>query len=259
MPSHPSCGLAHAPPLPRQRHRGPSGARARAHAWILAAIALLLAACSTVQAPAAWQPPAALDPVSSTQWAADMARFAREDQARPPPPAPAVFAGSSSFRMWQTLAADFSGVPVLNRGFGGAQVRDLAWHADAVAIRYAPSSVLLYAGDNDIDAGRSPQRVLQDFQLVVARLRHALPDAAIAFVAIKPSPARVSQLAAQREANVLIERWARTQRGVAFIDVATPMLDGNGLPREDLFLADRLHMNARGYALWRDAIAPWLR
>jgi lysophospholipase L1-like esterase len=143
-------------------------------------------------------------------------------------------------------------------GFGGAQVRDLVWHADAIAIRYAPRIVMLYAGDNDIDAGRSPQQVLHDVQRLVARLRQALPRATIAYVAIKPSPARVSQLAAQREANALIEDWTRGERRVAFIDVATPMLDADGLPREELFLADRLHMNADGYALWRGVIAAWL-
>lgn len=220
---------------------------------------LLLAACTTAREASPWQPPATLDPVSSHQWATDMARFAREDQAHPPPARPVVFAGSSSFRMWQSLAADFADVPVLNRGFGGAQVRDLAWHADAIAIRYRPRMVLLYAGDNDIDAGRSPALVLQDVQLLVTRLRDALPHATIAYVAIKPSPARIDQLAAQREANMRIAAWARGQRGVVYIDVATPMLAADGMPREDLFLADRLHMNARGYALWRDAIAPWLR
>jgi lysophospholipase L1-like esterase len=188
-----------------------------------------------------------------------MARFARDDQASPPPAGGAVFAGSSSFRMWRTLSADFPGVAVLNRGFGGAQVRDLAWHADQLAIRHAPRIVLLYAGDNDIDAGRSPRQVLNDVQVLVLRLRQALPDATIAFVAIKPSPARISQLAAQREANALVADWTRSQRGVAFIDVATPMLDASGTPREALFLDDRLHMNASGYALWREVIAPWLR
>jgi lysophospholipase L1-like esterase len=96
-------------------------------------------------------------------------------------------------------------------------------------------------------------------QVLVLRLRQALPDATIAFVAIKPSPARISQLAAQREANALVADWTRSQRGVAFIDVATPMLDASGTPREALFLDDRLHMNASGYALWREVIAPWLR
>lgn len=235
-----------------------------ASAWIhgtvragLVAAALLLAACAT--APPAWQPPAALDPVSTPQWQADMARFAAEDALHPPPSRPVVFAGSSSFRMWTSLPGDFPGTPVLNRSFGGAQVRDLAWHADAVAIRYRPRTVLLYAGDNDIDAGRSPGQVLADVQVLVSRLRAALPHATLAWVSIKPSPARIDQLPAQREANALVEAWLRGQPRTAYIDVTTPMLDDAGRPREALFIADRLHMNAAGYAVWREAIASWLR
>jgi len=228
------------------------------------ALAALLAGCLALPEPAA-APPAAesaghvLDPVSTPAWEADMARFAAEDAAHPPPAGPVVFAGSSSFRMWDSLASDFPGVPVLNRGFGGSQVRDLAWHADQVAIRYRPRVLLLYAGENDIDAGRSPRQVLADTRVLVLALREALPDAHIVWVSIKPSPARLAQRPRQHEANRLVEAWLRAQPGTRYPDVATPMLDASGQPRGELFIADRLHMNARGYAIWRAAIAPLLR
>lgn len=226
------------------------------------ALSLVLAACATggprPSADARGTAPG-LDPVSSLQWEADMVRFAAEDAARPPPADPAVFTGSSSFRMWETLAADFPGVAVLNRGFGGSQARDVAWHADAVAIRYRPRTLLLYAGENDIDAGRSPAQVLADTRTLVTRLRAALPQTRIVWVSIKPSPARAAQLPRQREANALVHAWLREQPRTAYVDVAAPMLDAVGAPRDELFIADRLHMNAAGYAIWREAITPLLR
>jgi lysophospholipase L1-like esterase len=199
-----------------------------------------------------------VDAVSSPQWAEDMDRFAAEDARKPPPAHPIVFTGSSSVRMWQTLAADFPGRPVLNRGFGGSQLRDATWYADEVATRYRPRQVMLYAGDNDIDAGRPPQQVLADFRAFVARIRRDLPRIPIAYIAIKPSPARFDQLPAQREANALVKAEAARMDGVDFIDVATPML-ADGRPRVELFGDDHLHMNARGYALWREIVAPYLR
>jgi len=224
----------------------------------LIAAALLLAACAQAGAPR--QPAqAGLDPVSSPEWARDMARFAEEDAARPPPARPVVFTGSSSVRLWETLAADFPGVPVLNRGFGGSQVRDAAWYADEVAIRYRPRRILVYAGDNDINAGRTPAQVLADLQAFVARVHRDLPGTPIGYLAIKPSPSRVSQLPAQQEANAMVRAWAEDTEGVDYIDVATPMLDARGQPRGELFIDDRLHMNAAGYALWREVVAPWLR
>ena len=187
-----------------------------------------------------------------------MARFAAEDAASPPPARPVVFTGSSSVRMWETLSRDFPGVPVLNRGFGGSQVRDSVWFADEVAVRYRPRQILIYAGDNDIDAGRSPEQVLSDFEAFVARVRRDLPGVRIGFLAIKPSPSRIGQLPRQQEANRLVRSWAAGRDGVDFIDVATPMLDAAGQPRKELFLDDMLHVNADGYALWRGIVAPYL-
>ena len=187
-----------------------------------------------------------------------MARFAAEDAASPPPARPVVFTGSSSVRMWETLAADFPGVPVLNRGFGGSQVRDATWHLEQVALRYRPRQVLIYAGDNDINAGRTPEQVLADVRSFVAALRAELPDVRVGYLAIKPSPSRAEQLGRQQAANALVRDWAAAQEGVDFIDVATPMLDAAGQPRAGLFLDDRLHLNADGYALWRGIVARYL-
>ena len=219
-------------------------------------LATLLAACASM--PTSEPPQAALDPVSSPEWTTDMARFAAEDAARPPPADPVVFTGSSSVRMWETLASDFPAVPVLNRGFGGSQLRDAVHYADQVAIRYRPRMIVLYAGDNDINAGRRPEQVLGDFRAFVARVRRDLPQVPIAFLAIKPSPARADQLPRQQQANALVAAEAARLDGVEFIDVATPMLGADGQPRPELFIDDRLHMNGAGYALWREVVAPYL-
>lgn len=207
------------------------------------------------EAPAA----AALDPVSSPEWTADMTRFAEQDAANPPPAAPVVFTGSSSIRLWTTLAEDFPDLPVLNRGFGGSQVRDSVWYADQVAIRYQPRRIVLYAGDNDINAGRTPQQVSSDFRAFVARIRRDLPKVPIVVLSIKPSLARLAQLPRQREANALLKADAAALPGVTFVDIATPMLDADGKPRAELFGEDGLHMNRQGYDVWRSVVAPYLR
>lgn len=223
-----------------------------------ALLAMTLAACAASTPSPRSDPTAGLDPVSSPEWAADMARFAAEDAAQPPPERPIVFTGSSSVRMWTSLARDFPEVPVLNRGFGGSQVRDAVWYADEIALRYRPRQIVLYAGDNDTSAGRSPDQVLADTRAFVARVHNVLPGTQIALLGIKPSPARAHLLPVQRATNEALRAWAASQRNVAYIDVFTPMLAADGAPCESLFIADRLHMNADGYALWREIIAPYL-
>lgn len=217
---------------------------------------LLIAGCSSAP-PATKAPPLVPQQVSNAVWEEDMRRFAAEDAVSPPPRQGVLFVGSSSIRLWATLAADFPGVPVINRGFGGSEIRDSTWYADRIIVPYAPRQVLIYAGDNDLFSGRTPAQLRDDFRAFVQRVRKDLPQVRIAYISNKPSPSRAHLLAAQREANALIQAEA-VRLQVDFIDIFTPMLDAQGNPREELFIEDRLHMNAKGYAIWRQVIAPYL-
>ena len=219
----------------------------------------LLAACASTPDAANALPAAPVIPgqVSHAAWEQDMQAFAERDAASPPPKGAILFIGSSSIRMWDTLASDFPEVRVINRGFGGSEIRDSTWYAGRIVIPYAPRQVVLYAGDNDLFSGRSPLQVRDDFRAFVQRIRRDLPKVEIAYISNKPSPSRANLLDAQRQANALIEADAARLQ-VEFIDVFTPMLDAQGQPREELFLEDRLHMNAAGYDVWQQAIQPYL-
>ena len=223
---------------------------------VLASLLALLTACAS--APPAYQgPPRIPEQVSNADWEQDMQRFAALDAASPPPQHAVLFVGSSSIRLWDTLAADFPGVPVINRGFGGSELRDSTFYADRIVIPYAPRRIVIYAGENDLHAGRTPQQLEEDFRAFVRRVRRDLPKVRIAYISNKPSPSRANLLEAQRQANALIEAEAGRLH-VDYIDVFTSMLDTNGRPREELFGEDRLHMNRAGYELWRQKVAPYL-
>ena len=223
---------------------------------LLASLLTLLIACAAAP-PAPQGPPRIPEQVSNADWEQDMQRFAALDAASPPPRHGVLFIGSSSIRLWETLAADFPGVPVINRGFGGSELRDSTFYADRIVVPYAPRQIVIYAGENDLQAGRTPEQVQQDFRVFVQRVRRDLPKARIAYISNKPSPSRVRLLEAQRQTNTLIKAEAARLR-VDYIDVFTSMLDANGQPREELFIEDRLHMNRAGYELWRQKIAPYL-
>ena len=230
------------------------------------ALVALLAACvggppATPEAPSpstAGVAPRIPEQVSSPAWEADMQRFEAADAQSPPPRGGVLFIGSSSIRFWDTLAQDFPGVPVINRGFGGSELRDSTWYADRIILPYAPRQILIYAGDNDLNAGRTPQQLRADFIAFVERVRRDLPKAKIAYISNKPSPSRAQLLPVQRAANTLIAAEAK-RLGVDYIDIFTPMLDASGQPDESLFIEDLLHMNRAGYVIWQRAIAPYLQ
>jgi lysophospholipase L1-like esterase len=191
------------------------------------------------------------------RWAKEIAAFAADDEARPFAPGGIVFVGSSSIRLWN-LGMAFPGRRVLNRGFGGTQIQDSVQHVERLVLRHAPATVIFYAGDNDLSAGRTPQQVLADFQAFVGRVHAVLPETRIAFIGIKPSLARWALIEKVREANRLVRDACDRDDRLGFIDVDAPMLGWDGKPRADLFIKDGLHLSAKGYALWNVLVAPFL-
>ncbi|HEY0506410.1 MAG TPA: SGNH/GDSL hydrolase family protein [Lysobacter sp.] len=222
------------------------------HLILLLCLAML-GACATHSVA-----PAAVATNDSQQWEPDIAAFEQADSVVRRMPGGVVFVGSSSIRLWSTLSEDFPGVAVINRGFGGSRVRDTTYYASRIVTPYHPRAVVFYAGDNDLYEGRTPQQVRDDFAAFVSAVRVDEPDVRIAFVAIKPSPSRVALLPSIREANALVRQYAQGEQGVDYLDVFLPMLDGQGQPREELFVDDRLHMNSSGYAIWAGVVRPWL-
>ena len=215
--------------------------------WLLFMACLFVAATASAQrAPA-------------NPWEADIRAFEQADQHTPPTTGGVLFIGSSSIRFWESLQADFPNVAIIRRGFGGSEIRDATYFAGRIVVPYRPRLIVMYAGDNDLAAGRTPQQVRDDFVAFVERVRHDLPQVAIAYIAIKPSPARMNLLGKMREANALISDVAKLGKAIRTVDVFTPMLDAEGKPRSELFGADLLHMNRAGYRVWIEKIGPVLR
>lgn len=183
-------------------------------------------------------------------YAEELRALAAEDLLSPPPASPVLFYGSSSIRLWETLAEDFPRMAVLNRGFGGSTLADCVEFADLLVVPYAPRTILFYAGDNDLDQGATPRQVLDRFKELVRIVRGSLGEVPVTFVAIKPSPSRWSNVAAIMETNNLVREFIGQEKGLHFIDVFPAMLTAEGEPREDLYLEDGLHLNRAGYKLW---------
>jgi lysophospholipase L1-like esterase len=121
-----------------------------------------------------------------------------------------------------------------------------------------PRVVVLYAGDNDLNAGKSPATVRDDYRVFRDKIHAALPETKIVVVSIKPSPSRWKLHEKAIEANSLLKSEVSAGKNESFVDVWTPMLGSDGMPQPDLFLKDNLHMNETGYTIWNDLIEPHL-
>lgn len=216
---------------------------------------LLLAAALQPQ-PEVAPPPRPVTPL--TRWGKEIGGIEKRLAATPPKPGGVFFAGSSSIRLWD-LKKWFPDAGYANVGFGGSVIADCTYFAPRILSPFKPATVVFYAGDNDIAQGRKPEQVLADFKAFVAAVRADNPGCRVVFLPVKPSVARWKQFDVQQKANGLVKAFCGADRGLAYIDLVTPMLGPDGKPRPELFVKDGLHLSPEGYELWTAAVKKALR
>lgn len=191
-----------------------------------------------------------------SRWENEISAFEARDKTNAPPSGAILFVGSSTIRKWTTLARDFPGKQVINRGFGGSEIADSTALAERIIFPYAPRMIVLYAGDNDLAAGKSPEKVFADFHAFIKKMHEHLPETRVAFISIKPCPLRWRLKDKVVEVNQKIA--AIRDDKLTFINVYPSMLGADGKPKPELFLADGLHPSAKCYDLWAKLITPYL-
>lgn len=184
----------------------------------------------------------------------------QKDSLSFPAPGQLLFTGSSSFTMWKDVQDYFPGRKILNRAFGGSTLQDLIRYRYEVIYPYQPRQIVLYCGENDFAYSDSVtvEMVTGRFETLFSLIRARYPSVPFLYVSMKPSPSRAHLLPKYAEANRRIAAFLRTQKKTAFADVYSRMLKPDGTPMDDIFLADRLHMNAAGYAIWKNVLDPLL-
>lgn len=198
-------------------------------------------------------------PEVDSRWQDSFDAFAAADKAQAPQMGGVLFVGSSSIRLWNNLEQSFETQPVIiKRGFGGSRLEDCVQHLNHLVIPYQPRLVVVYAGDNDLAEGATPEQVRDRFQAFVEGVRAKLPHTRIAYLSIKPSPLRKALIPSVQRTNALIEDYTRKVAELDYIDVYSKMIGPDGRPRPELYAADLLHLNAAGYALWKQEIAGHL-
>ena len=191
----------------------------------------------------------------------EIQNFKKEDSLHFPPKHAILFVGSSSFRKWTDVQNYFPGYTIINRGFGGSTLPDMIRYADDIIFPYQPKQIFIYCGDNDLAASDtvSAATVFISFQQLFNMIRNKLPGVPVEFVSIKPSPSRQKLMPKMEAANEMIKKFLSKKSKTGFVDVYHKMLKADGAPMDDIFMEDKLHMTAKGYAIWQKAIKPYLK
>ncbi|MBL9116710.1 MAG: hypothetical protein JNJ83_17010 [Verrucomicrobiaceae bacterium] len=191
-----------------------------------------------------------------SKWEKAVSDFEKKDKESPPPKGAVLFVGSSTIVRWKTLAEDFPELKVLNRGFGGNQIKDSTHYADRMIFPYEPSMIVLRAGGNDINAGWPATDVFADFKAFVAKMRTKLPEVPIVYIGLSPTVKREAQIAEGNKLNDMIAEYAKSAPNVHYVETRETTIGKNGRPRRDLFVDDMLHFNEKGYERLAKAVRP---
>jgi hypothetical protein len=190
------------------------------------------------------------------RWETEIQAFEKTDPNASFPDNPVIFAGSSSIRLWTSLAEDMAPYPVIQRGYGGAKLSDFAVYAERIIHPHNCSAIVLFIA-NDIagnDSDKTPREVLRLFRYVVKTIRREFPETPVFWIAVTPTESRWKVWPAIQEANMLIRDYCDKSRNLHFIATEKEFLDNAGFPRNDLFLPDLLHLNPEGYEVWSGII-----
>ena len=215
--------------------------------------ALFAVACApAAPSPALTSLPSAGTLAADAPFRDEIVNFAEQDRVTPPPACPVLFVGSSSIRLWASLAEDMAPLPVINRGFGGSKISEVNSYFDRIVTPYRPRAIVFYAGENNLDAGETPTAVAEQFRQFLEMKRQRLGKTPVFYISAKPSKLRFAQLARQTQLNDDVRALAASSSDLTYIDVVGPMLL-NGQPR-DIYVEDGLHMSPAGYAIWRGLV-----
>lgn len=186
--------------------------------------------------------------------------FKQADSIAFPAKGQILFIGSSSFTLWKDVQTYFPDKKILNRAFGGSTLADVIRYRYDVLYPYQPKQIVMYCGENDFAASDTItlEIVMERFKTFHQLMRAKYPNVPFLYVSMKPSPSRAHLMPKYAAANAQIETYLKRDKKAAFADVYSKMLKPDGTPMDDIFIGDRLHMNAKGYAIWKNILEKML-
>ncbi len=167
-----------------------------------------------------------------------------------------LLVGSSYIRMWKNIRQDLKYTNIIHRGFGGCNLRDVAYYIHRITDPVQPKAVFIYVG-NDIvgtNKDKAPEQVLELYKYVVKEIQSKHPSIPITWLEISPSERRWMVWDKVSEANRLIREYSGTQTGLYCIASSDSFLGKDGKPITSLYLSDKLHYNEEGYKVWGNSI-----
>lgn len=189
-------------------------------------------------------------------WESEIQKFEQLDLSKSYPDDAILFAGSSSIRLWSNIGRDMQPYNVIQRGYGGAKLSDFAVYADRIIYPHPCSAIVIFIA-NDIsgtESDKTPAEVGNLFRQTLYIIRRKFKDTPVFWIGITPTASRWHVWPEIKEANNRISKICRAHRNTYYINTEQAFLNKDGLPKTELFVDDKLHLNDEGYRIWSGII-----
>lgn len=189
-------------------------------------------------------------------WEDDIRKFEQLDISKSYPDDAIMFAGSSSIRLWSTIGTDMEPYNVIQRGYGGAKLSDFAVYADRIIYPHPCRAIVIFIA-NDITgdkADKTPGEAARLFRQTLYIIRRKYEDIPVFWISVTPTMSRWNVWPEIQQENRMIERICGHHHNTYFINTEKYFLNSNGLPKTELFVSDKLHLNQEGYKIWAGII-----
>lgn len=206
-----------------------------------------------------WISPASLMAQESQgpeRWEKTIQALEQRDRTDPDPAGAILFVGSSSIRLWETMAEQMAPYPTIRRGYGGAKFDDVDHYAKRLIYPHRPRAIVFFVG-NDVSGAendKSPEQVVALVDSIVGKIRAKHAETPIFFIEVTPTNRRWAVWPKIRAVNAALAEYCSDNHRVHLISTAGHFLNQEGKPIGELFRDDQLHLNSDGYALWTKII-----
>ena len=222
--------------------------------------ALLLTSCSPIKKYQA----------TASKWEKDIIKLESLDKSENYSENAILFIGSSSIRAWNSMEKDMFPYETIKRGYGGAHYSDIIHFTKRLVKNHSPKAILIFVandikGNNKSDiysknlTDRTPNEVKRLFKLVIDQIRSVHKEIPIFGIETTPTKSRWKAWPKISLANDLIKEYCESKDNLYYISTRNHYIGKNGLPTEELFIRDKLHLNRKGYALWGEIIKKNLK
>lgn len=157
-----------------------------------------------------------------------------------------ILMGASHMEFWRNCKTDLAPYEILNFGMGGSWVRHISGKNDSMLIPYNPKAVIISSGGNDASGGASSAQIISELKDYIDSLTEALPGVPIIYVSNWFSPSvesNVNNKNTRLRINEEMIAYCEVKENVWYLDCSSIVKASDS----EIWLSDRMHMNATGY------------